>query len=65
MERFSAVDLNTKMGQVIDRAMAHPVVITRYRRDCVVMLNVEEFERLTAAAATLADLQKRQEDKGS
>lgn len=65
MERFSAVDLNAKMGVVIDKAMAHPVMITRYRRDCVVILNVEEYERLTTAAAELAKLQQAQEDKGS
>lgn len=48
MESFSAVDLSTRMGTVIDTAMAQPVMITRYRRPCVVMINVAEYERLIA-----------------
>jgi PHD/YefM family antitoxin component YafN of YafNO toxin-antitoxin module len=50
------------MGTVIDRAMAHPVTITRYRRACVVMLNVEEYDRLVSRDT---ELTKLQEDKGS
>jgi PHD/YefM family antitoxin component YafN of YafNO toxin-antitoxin module len=58
MESFSAVDLSTRMGHVIDQAMAHPVQITRYRRAVVVMINAAEYERLTEAEAELKRLQE-------
>jgi PHD/YefM family antitoxin component YafN of YafNO toxin-antitoxin module len=59
METFSSVDLSTKLGRVIDIAMASPVLITRYRRPCVVILNATEYDRLTALDTAT------KEDKGS
>lgn len=58
MQTFAAQALTAKTGEVIDQAMAHPVQITRYRRPCVVILNVAEYERLVAAEAALKELQE-------
>lgn len=62
MENFTATYLASHMGEVIDEAMAAPVLINRHSRPAVVLINWREYERLTSAAG---EPKRVQEDKGS
>ena len=46
MENFTSQDLQKKPGQVQEAALRAPIVITHHRRKRLVMLSIEEFERL-------------------
>ncbi|OJF89626.1 prevent-host-death protein [Rhizobium sp. 58] len=46
MKSMSARDAKHKFGLLIDTARAEPVVIEKHGRPVVVVLAVEEFERL-------------------
>lgn len=50
MERFPVTDLVHKVGVVIDAALAEPIMITRHRRDTVVMLNAATYDLLVIRA---------------
>ena len=50
MQSMSARDAKNAFGRLIDMARAEPVAIEKYGRSVVVVLAVEEFERLTAKA---------------
>lgn len=50
MQSMSARDAKNAFGRLIDMARAEPVTIEKYGRSVVVVLAVEEFERLTAKA---------------
>lgn len=50
MRSMSARDAKNAFGRLIDMARAEPVAIEKYGRSVVVVLAVEEFERLTAKA---------------
>ena len=45
---MSAKDAKDGFGRLIDTARAEPVVIEKHGRPVVVVLSVEEFERLKA-----------------
>lgn len=47
MHRMSARDAKNSFGRLIDLARAEPVAIEKYGRSVVVVLSVEEYERLT------------------
>lgn len=51
MKNFSAKDAKNHFGQMIDAARLEPVVIEKHGRPMVVVCSVEEFERLSEAAA--------------
>ncbi len=46
MRSFTSADAKNNFGELIDMARAGPVAITKYERPVVVVLAVEEFERL-------------------
>jgi prevent-host-death family protein len=46
MRKFTSADAKNHFGELIDAARAAPVAITKYDRPVVVMVAVEEFERL-------------------
>jgi prevent-host-death family protein len=50
MQSMSARNAKNAFGRLIDMARAEPVAIEKYGRSVVVVLAVEEFERLTAKA---------------
>jgi prevent-host-death family protein len=44
--RVSSAEFIKNYGKLVEKAMAEPVTITRNGRDRVVVLSVEEYERL-------------------
>lgn len=50
MRTFSAKDAKNKFGELIDLARAEPVTVAKYGRPVVVVMAVEEYERLTENA---------------
>ena len=48
MQSMSARDAKNGFGRLIDLARAEPVSIEKYGRPVVVVMAVEEYERLTA-----------------
>ena len=44
--RISSADLQKQFGTVADKALTEPVTITRNGRDRLVLMSVEEYERL-------------------
>ncbi|MBF0628751.1 MAG: type II toxin-antitoxin system Phd/YefM family antitoxin [Magnetococcales bacterium] len=49
MQRISARDAKNGFGYLIDLARAEPVAIEKYGRPVVVVMAVEEYERLVSA----------------
>jgi prevent-host-death family protein len=56
MKSMSAKDAKNGFGLLLDTARAEPVLIEKYGRAVVVVLSVEEYERLKA--------QPREKEKG-
>jgi prevent-host-death family protein len=52
MKTMSAKDAKNAFGMLIDSARAEPVAIEKHGRKVVVVLAVEEFERLRALQQT-------------
>ncbi|MBP2549691.1 prevent-host-death family protein [Neorhizobium galegae] len=50
MQHMSARDAKNGFGRLIDLARASPVSIDKHGRPVVVVLSVEEYERLSAQA---------------
>lgn len=48
MQRMSARDAKNGFGRLIDLARAEPVAIEKYGRSVVIVMAVEEYERLSA-----------------
>jgi len=46
MRTFTSADAKNKFGELIDLARAAPVAITKYDRPVVVIMAVEEYERI-------------------
>lgn len=67
MHRMSARDAKNSFGRLIDLARAEPVAIEKYGRSVVVVLSVEEYERLTGKAerpgAAVESAERRGADK--
>ena len=51
MRTFTSATAKNQFGQLIDAARLAPVAITKYDKPFVVVLAVEEFERLVAHGA--------------
>ena len=47
MHRISARDAKNGFGKLIDMARAEPVAIEKYGRSVVIVMAVEEYERLS------------------
>lgn len=54
MRTVNAKDAKYNFGQLIDTARAEPVTVVKYGRAVVVVLAVEEYERLRALDKTVA-----------
>ena len=48
MQTLSAKDAKYGFGRLIDLARAEPIAVTKHGRPVVVVLSVEEYERLKA-----------------
>lgn len=48
MRTFSSADAKNHFGELIDAARLAPVAVTKYDKPFVVVLAMEEFERLKA-----------------
>ncbi len=48
MRTFTSADAKNQFGELVDAARVKPVAVTKYGRPFVVVLAVEEFERLSA-----------------
>jgi prevent-host-death family protein len=57
MTTLSAREAKYNFGRLIDLARAAPVVVEKHRRPVVVVLSVEEYERLTGNRITPSRLQ--------
>jgi prevent-host-death family protein len=69
MKTMSARDAKNSFGMLIDTARAEPVVIEKHGRGVVVVLSVEEFDRLSQprpwrARATTNTPEKRKNERG-
>lgn len=66
MRTFTAAEAKNKFGKLVDIARASPVAITKYDRPVLIVMAIEEFERLQAldrpATHGPAGGSKRQED---
>lgn len=58
MQTMSAKDAKNSFGLLLDRARAEPVQVEKYGRPVVVVVSVEEFQRLLLASE--ATLQRSQ-----
>ncbi|GAA0547886.1 type II toxin-antitoxin system prevent-host-death family antitoxin [Rhizomicrobium palustre] len=54
MQRISARDAKNGFGRLIDLARAEPVAIEKFGRSVVVVLSVEEYERLSQKSGVRA-----------
>lgn len=54
MQTQSAKDAKYNFGRLIDTARAEPVVIEKHGRPVVVVLAIEEYQRLVSIAASHA-----------
>lgn len=55
MQSMSAKEAKYGFGRLIDLARAEPVLIAKHGRPVVVVLSVEEYERLKNSAVTAED----------
>lgn len=47
MQHMAARDAKNSFGRLIDTARAEPVAIEKYGRTVVVVISIEEYQRLT------------------
>jgi len=59
MKTMSAREAKNAFGLMIDTARAQPVLIEKHGRGVVVVVAVEEYERLTVGQATKAKTAER------
>ena len=55
MQALSAKDAKYGFGRLIDLARAKPIAVTKHGRPVVVVLSVEEYERLKALESASAE----------
>lgn len=55
MKTMSARDAKNAFGLLLDNARAEPVTVRKHGRAVVVVLSIEEYERLTCLHAASAD----------
>lgn len=61
MQTMSAKDAKNSFGLLLDRARAEPVQVEKHGRPVVVVVSVEEFQRLSLASAASATATKLHE----
>jgi len=44
--RVTSVELHKRLGELIDRAMTEPVMVTKHNRDHVVLISAEQYAAL-------------------
>ncbi|APH70596.1 type II toxin-antitoxin system Phd/YefM family antitoxin [Aquibium oceanicum] len=64
MHRMSARDAKNGFGRLIDLARAEPVAIEKYGRSVVVVIAVEEYERLSGKTGTKLSASKLKKPEG-
>lgn len=66
MRTFSSADAKNHFGELIDAARLAPVAVTKYDKPFVVVMGIEEFERMkareVAATASSAKMTKPNAD---
>lgn len=65
MQHMSARDAKNGFGRLIDLARAEPVAIEKYGRSVVVVLAVEEYERLSGKTGVQRSVSKSAKSQGS
>ncbi|MGK9165406.1 type II toxin-antitoxin system prevent-host-death family antitoxin [Inquilinus limosus] len=50
MSSYSTSDLSRKSGDIIAEALRHPVTITQRSKPRLVLMNIEDYEKLIRAA---------------
>ena len=63
MQTLSAKDAKYGFGRLIDLARAEPVVVAKHGRPVVVVLSVEEYERLKARENASAGVKDKRAGK--
>lgn len=63
MRSISAKDAKYGFGRLIDTARAEPVTVEKHGRAVVVVLAIEEYERLKAIELERSDRTPRPEEK--
>ena len=58
MRKFSSAGAKNHFGVLIDAARIAPVAVTKYDKPFVVVMAVEEYERVMALAEMVPDLAK-------
>lgn len=53
MKRVSAAEAKNAFGHLIDLARHEPVLVEKHNRPVVVVLSIEEYDRLTGGASAL------------
>lgn len=64
MKTMSAKDAKNAFGSLLDTARAEPVTIEKHGRPVVVVLSVEEYERLHGGAAAKKQGRPQRSKKG-
>jgi prevent-host-death family protein len=64
MKTMSARDAKNAFGMLIDSARAQPVAIEKHGRKVVVVVAVEEFQRLKALEKPKMDVRKKTKREG-
>ena len=59
MRSITSADAKNNFGELIDLARAAPVAVTKYDRPVVVVMAVEEYERVMALAEMAPKAAKR------
>jgi prevent-host-death family protein len=49
VRKFTSADAKNNFGELIDLARATPIVITKHDRPVVVVMAIEEYERLRSS----------------
>jgi prevent-host-death family protein len=65
MHRMSARDAKNGFGKLIDLARAEPVAIEKYGRSVVIVMAVEEYERLSGKTEKQRSVMKPAKAKGT
>lgn len=55
MKTFSSADAKNHFGEFVDAARLEPVAVTKYDKPFVVMMSVEEFEKLRGRSSESAN----------
>jgi hypothetical protein len=60
MRRISTLDLLRHFGVHCDEAMSKPVIVTKTGRDRLVLISIEQYQKMRRAFDALSEEQRRQ-----